>query len=92
LDPLKKLTLKDFAVLSTHIAKSSYSTAVIHSGNPWLILNALDRGDGSSFDIFGYTPEIQIIPASKASPESLMRLLNSIYEIFPLMKVETKIQ
>ena len=38
LDPMKKLTIKDFSVLSSHLARG-YSTAVMHSGNPWLMLS-----------------------------------------------------
>jgi hypothetical protein len=86
LNPMKKLGKPDFGILSSHIGVD-YSTAILHSGNPWLLLNVIDRNDGSSFDIFGYSPEIQIIPSNKASPESLMRLIFTIYQIFPLMQI-----
>jgi hypothetical protein len=86
LNPMKKLGKPDFEILSSHIG-IDYSTAILHSGNPWLMLNVIDRADGSSFDIFGYSPEIQIVPSSRASAESLMRLLYTIYQIFPLMQI-----
>lgn len=86
LNPMKKLEKPDFEILSSHMGVE-YSTAILHSGNPWLLLNVIDRSDGSSFDIFGYSPEIQIVPSNKASAESLMRLIFTIYQIFPLMQI-----
>ena len=86
LNPLKSLTKNDLQSLSMHLGMN-YSTAVLHSGNPWLSMNVIDRGDGSSFDIYGYSSEIQVVPFNKASPESLMRLVYNISEIFPLTKI-----
>ena len=89
LSPSKKLTKSDFETLSSHVSKL-YTTAIMHSGNPWLLLNLIDRGDGSSFDIHGYPSKVQIIPFNRASSESLMRLIHSMYELFPLMTIEEK--
>jgi hypothetical protein len=86
LKPTKGLTKSDFESLSMHLAKN-YSTAVMHSGNPWLLLSLIDNNDGSSFDIHGYSSEIQIVPFNKASAESLMKLISEIYELFPLVKI-----
>jgi hypothetical protein len=83
LQPKEKLTKGDLETLSLYLS-TIYSIAIFHSGNPWLLLNAIDRGDGSSFDIYGYTSEIQIVPFNKATPESLMRLCYNITEVFPL--------
>jgi len=88
-EPAKKLEKTDFESLSSHL-RMKYSTAVLHSGNPWLLLNILDRGDGSSFDLHGYPSEIQVVPFNRASPESLMRLIYAIYELFPLVKIKEK--
>lgn len=88
LNPSKSLTKNDLQSLSMHLGMN-YSTAVMHSGNPWLSMNIIDRGDGSSFDIYGYPSEIQVVPFNKASPESLMRLVYNISEIFPLTKIAT---
>lgn len=85
--PKKELSKGDLEVLSLHLS-ARYSVAVFHSGNPWLLLNSIDRGDGSSFDIYGYPSEIQIVPFNKASPESLMRLYYNISEIFPLVTLK----
>jgi len=86
LDPVKKLTETDLKSLSLHLG-GNYSTAVLHGGNPWLLLNVLDRGDGSSFDVYGYPSEIQIVPFNKASPESLMKLFYTISEFLPLTRI-----
>jgi len=91
LDPVKKLGKTDFERLSSHLSMK-YSTAVLHGGNPWLLLNIIDRGDGSSFDLHGYPSEIQIIPFNRGSPESLMRLIHGIYELFPLAEIKEKMQ
>lgn len=86
LNPSRNLNKSDLQNLSLHLSMN-YSTAVLHSGNPWLSMNIIDRGDGSSFDLYGYSSEIQVIPFNKASPESLMRLIYNISEIFPLAKI-----
>lgn len=87
LKPPKKLGKVDFESLSSHL-RTKYSIAVFHSGNPWLLLSILDRDDGSSFDLHGYPSKIQVVPFNRASPESLMRLVYAIYELFPLIKVK----
>lgn len=84
--PRKELLKEDLESLIMHLS-TIYSVAILHSGNPWLLLNTIDRGDGSSFDIYGYSSEIQIVPFNKATPESLMRLYYNISEIFPLAKL-----
>lgn len=87
LNPAKILGKTDFERLSSHLS-TKYSLAILHSGNPWLLLNIIDRGDGSSFDLHGYPSEIQVIPFNRGSPESLMRLIYAIYELFPLTEIK----
>jgi hypothetical protein len=87
LNPAKKMTKPDFEGLSSHLS-TDYSTIVLHSGNPWLMLDVIDREDGSVFDIYGHSSEIQIIPFNRASPESLMKLVHNIYELFPLAEIK----
>ena len=87
LKPTKELTKSDFESLSMHLGKS-YSIAVIHSGNPWLLMSVIDGSDGSSFDIHGHSKELQVVPFNKASSESLMKLIFGIYELFPLLTLE----
>jgi hypothetical protein len=88
LKPKEKLTKENLEALSLHLS-TVYSIAIFHSGNPWLSLNAIDRSDGSSFDVYGYTSEIEIVPFNKATPESLMRLFYNITKVFPLAILET---
>jgi len=87
LDPARNLGKTDFERLSSHLS-TKYSTAILHGGNPWLLLNLMDRGDGSSYDLHGYPSEIQVIPFNRGSPESLMRLIYAIYELFPLTEIK----
>ena len=87
LKPAKELTKSDFESLSMHLGRN-YSTAIFHSGNPWLLMSLIDVSDGSSFDIHGHSDELQVVPFNKASPESLMKLIFEIYELFPLLQIE----
>jgi hypothetical protein len=57
--------------------------AVLHSGNPMLYVNAIDKLDGSVFDVCAYPDEIVVMPHSKASPSSLIRLYMLITEVVP---------
>ena len=84
LKPVKELTKCDFESLSMHLNRS-YSTAIFHSGNPWLLMSLIDINDGSSFDLHGHSDELQVVPFNKASPESLMKLVFDIYELFPTL-------
>src|SRR3990170_2492066 len=65
---------------------SSFMGAVLHSGNPMLYVNAIDRLDGSVFDVCAYPDEIVVMPFSKASPSSLIRLYMLITEVAPLTR------
>lgn len=57
--------------------------AILHSGNPMLYVNAIDKLDGSVFDVCAYPDEIVVMPYSKASPSSLIRLYMLITEVVP---------
>jgi len=67
---------------------SNYSTAVIHEGNPWLLINAIDRKDGCYYDIYGYHDQIVVVPSEGASPEGLTRLYTTILDLFPSAKLQ----
>lgn len=86
LQPRRILEKHDWETLKLYLS-SHYSLAVLHSGNPWLQLNMIDRGDGSVFDIYGYHSKIEVVPFNRASPESLMRLFHTINELFPSMQL-----
>jgi len=83
----EKITKESMQSLTAYLS-SNYSVAILHSGNPWLFLTVIDRGDGSSFDIYGYPNELQIVPFNKASAESYVKLFHSIGELFPLIEIK----
>ncbi|MGD6807346.1 MAG: hypothetical protein ACQCN4_10365 [Candidatus Bathyarchaeia archaeon] len=87
LKPFKELTKSDFESLSLHLGRN-YSTAVFHTGNPWLLMSVVDVSDGSSFDIHGHSDELLVVPFNKASPESLMKLIFEFYELFPRLQMQ----
>lgn len=66
---------------------SMYSTAVIHEGNPWLLVSAIDRKDGCYYDIYGYHDQILVVPFEGASPEGLTKLYTIILDLFPSAKL-----
>lgn len=65
-----------------------YLVSVIHKGNPWLYLTLLDREDGSNFEIYGFDDKIEIVPMLRATPESLARIEDLVYEVFPTIRRE----
>jgi len=71
---------------------SSFMGAVLHSGNPMLYVNAIDRLDGSVFDVCAYPDEIVVLPFSKATPSSLIRLYMLITEVAPLTRRSSEIR
>jgi len=66
--------------LTEKISKS-YSSSVIHSGNPYFVANVSDYGDGSSFGVTVLGKIVTITPIIRATPQSAWRLTNRIQEI-----------
>lgn len=66
--------------------QSDYAVSVIHKGNPWLYLSIQDQSDGSSCDLYGFDERIEIVPLLKATPESLSRMEDLVYEVFTTVK------
>jgi hypothetical protein len=89
----KEITLPLLERLGEAIC-DSFVGAVLHSGNPMLYVNAIDKLDGSVFDVCAYPDEIVVIPYSKASPSSLIRLYMLITEVAPMTRrpVEMRLQ
>jgi len=85
--PENPLTERDLVGIKLALCES-YTTSVIHGGNPWLLVSVIDRGDGSYFDIYGYEDEVVIVPFNRASPESLTKLYGLIRELVPSAKSE----
>jgi hypothetical protein len=62
---------------------SKYSAAVIHPGNPLLLLQLVDRADGSAFDLYAFGQSVRIVPRQKASAESVTELVSAISDVLP---------
>lgn len=60
---------------------TSYSTSIVHSGNPYFAANLCDYNDGSSFGITALCKVVTITPIMIASPQSSWKLANRIQEI-----------
>lgn len=84
----RSLTPKeDFSRIKTAVStKNGYYMSLLSSGNPWLYLHIIDRGDGSTYDLYGFEHKIEVIPLDKASPESLAKLGSLIEEVVPECK------
>ena len=82
--------LSDFAKkIST-----SYSTSVIHGGNPYFAADLCDYGDGSSFGIAILGNAVTVTPLTRATPAAVSRLLHRIQEIMgdgDIASVETRV-
>jgi len=66
--------------LANQISKS-YSTSVIHSGNPYFVANICDYQDGSSFGVTALGNMVTITPISRATPSAVWKLTNKIQEL-----------
>lgn len=60
---------------------SSYSSSIIHEGNPYFVANVCDYEDGSSFGVAILGNAITITPLTRASPQAVWKLLNKIQEL-----------
>lgn len=60
---------------------NSYSTAIIHNGNPYFVATLSDYDEGSSFGITILGDVVTITPISKGSPEASWKLTEKIQEI-----------
>lgn len=80
--PEVDLTNADMKRLKEGLSKH-YMTAVLHGGNPWLLISLLDKSDGSALDLQAYHDEIIITPVTRVSSESLTRLYSVLEEVLP---------
>lgn len=81
--PKMSLGISDFSKMVEAVtAEANYMVSVIHKGNPWLYLTIVDRADGSACEFYGFDDRLEIIPQLKATPESLARLEDLVYEVF----------
>ncbi len=58
-----------------------YSTAIIHSGNPYFVATLSDYDEGSSFGVTILGDTVTITPISKGSPEAAWKLTEKMQEI-----------
>lgn len=67
---------------------SGYYSSLLSSGNPWLYLHLIDRGDGSIYDLYAFEKRLELVPLDKATPESLSKLNALIEETVPEAKAK----
>ena len=82
----KELNMGDIKIVKEGLMKK-YLSAVIHAGNPVLMMQVTDKKDGSSFDIFASGKKLKITPLLKSSPASLTELFNNISNTLPSLKL-----
>jgi hypothetical protein len=59
----------------------SYSTSIIHGGNPYFVADLCDYQDGSSFGVAILGNSITVTPVTRATPSAVWKLLSEIQEI-----------
>jgi len=82
----KELNMGDIKIIKESLMKK-YSSAVIHAGNPILMMQVTDKKDGSSFDIFASGKRLKITPLLKSSPISLTELFHNISNTLPSLEI-----
>lgn len=86
----KRIELRDFLSRTRRalIKGSSYNVSVEHHGNPWLLIHILDRGDGSIYDLHGFSNQIKIVPSFRATSQSMTKLDSLIRDVIPEARVQ----
>jgi hypothetical protein len=70
----RELDIKSLRNLSSVIQKiDTLSVSVIHEGNPMLLIHAIDREDGSAFDITAVGKSVFLTPVFETSGSSLLK-------------------
>jgi len=77
------LETKQLISLKKNIS-NKYLTSVVFSGNPFLLMQVIDKRDGSSYDFYAYKNKIQIVPLVKATSNSLTNLFSLTSNILPM--------
>jgi hypothetical protein len=68
------------------IKNSSYAVSLNHSGNPWFSISAVDRDDGSGYELNLFKHRLDIVFSTRAEPESVSRLTSIIDGVLPKAK------
>jgi len=64
-----------------------YLTSILHSGNPYLHLEIIDREDFSNLTVFASGNEIEIIPGRSVTVSTLVELVSLILDILPPLRI-----
>jgi len=66
--------------LAEEISKT-YSSSIVHAGNPYFVANVCDYRDGSSFGVTVLGNLVTITPIIKATPQATWKLVDRIQEV-----------
>lgn len=84
-----KLDAKIASKLISQIKKfPRISYAVVHSGNPMLLVHIVDERDGSGYDIAAVEERVYIVPTFDSTPSALVRARELVYKTFKEGQVE----
>lgn len=72
----------EMAILESNLV-AGYAAAVMHPGNPLLMVQVSDRQDGSSFDVYAFKNRLEIVPHQRATPTSLTELVACVTDLLP---------
>jgi len=78
--PLDKKVAKRLLEQIARFPKISY--AIVHAGNPILLVHVVDDQDGSGYDIASTDTNVYIVPTFSATPSALMRAKDLVYSAF----------
>jgi len=83
------LSMRDIGILKKALL-NNYVGAVVHAGNPILMMQVTDRIDGSSFDIYASKRKIEVVPLAKSSSASLTSVFSLISDMLPSTKIDVR--
>ena len=82
-----KVSLNDFAKFIEVLSRTHY-ISVYGKGNPYLHLLAIDKSNGSSYEVFATSKIARIIPRTKTEVDSLYLILEAFSDIISFSKIE----
>lgn len=89
LDVREELSMKDIGILKKAFL-NNYMGAVVHAGNPVLMMQITDKSDGSSFDVYASRRKIEVVPLVKSSSASLISVFSLISDMLPYTKFDVR--
>ena len=85
----EELSIIDIGILKKALLKN-YLGAVMHAGNPILMMQITDKSDGSSFDIYASKRKIEVVPLTKSSSASLTGVFSLISDMLPSVEMDVR--